>query len=239
MKKINLLTQEKINQNILLFKNGLTSMKDEGRKPWARYASFDYCFNYFQGFKEKREIANKDNIQNSCLHLAFYLASWGMLRGSSFLLQKSIKFYEPLVRYISRKHEDFWDIDVNNYSKNNNLEKLTCCSDEIKKILSYDSKRRHRVSDTLVTKIMLGVFGNVPAFDQYFKIASGLNTFNKSSLLAISHFYEHANYAEIISREAKKTKTYEYQDSVSGKRSYTKAKIIDMIFFIEGYKRRR
>jgi hypothetical protein len=40
-------------------------------------------------------------LQLSCLHLSFYLASWGMFRGSSFLLEKSAKFFEPLVRTIS------------------------------------------------------------------------------------------------------------------------------------------
>ena len=50
----------------------------EGRKPDARYASFDYCFNYFQSFREAGEsaaLAKPANIQLSCLHLGFYLAS--------------------------------------------------------------------------------------------------------------------------------------------------------------------
>jgi hypothetical protein len=54
--------------------------------PDARYASFDYCFNYFRSFREQdrtADIAAPQNLQMSCLQLGFYLASWGMLRGSS------------------------------------------------------------------------------------------------------------------------------------------------------------
>jgi hypothetical protein len=65
-----------------------------GRGPDERYTSFDYCFNYFQVFREQdrvKEIAALESMQLSCLHLGFYLASWGMFRGSSTLLLKSLK----------------------------------------------------------------------------------------------------------------------------------------------------
>lgn len=232
MREINLLDKKRIEDNLNCFKDGPNSGRDDGRRPWARYASFDYCFNYFQGFRNKKELISTKNIQNSCLHLAFYLASWGMLRGSSFLLQKSIKFYEPLIKYIIGKDNVFWKIDVPVYSEIN-IEKLIKCSKDIKKILSNNGK--YKVSDTLITKIMLGVFGNVPAFDGYFKSGSKLNSFNGRSLKEINAFYN--KNIEIISREADRIKTFEYHDGAKRKRSYTKAKIIDMIFFIEGYKK--
>lgn len=226
------INKQLIKNNLVDFERGLGDSKDDGRKPYARYASFDYCFNYFQGFKSKKAIANKDNIQNSCLHIAFYLASWGMLRGSSFLLQKSIKFYEPLIKYLSSKDDDFWKIDVPNYDKNSNIEKLLECKDFIKNILGENGK--YNVSDTLITKIMLGVFGCVPAFDEYFKKGSGLKIFNKTSLLFINDFYK--KNKELIFKEARRVKTFNYNTNIKSKRSYTKAKIVDMIFFIQGYK---
>jgi len=60
------------------------------------YASFDYYYNYFLKTKD----LNVD-IEKSCLSLGFYLASWRILSGSSFLLQKSVKFLQPTVKYIS------------------------------------------------------------------------------------------------------------------------------------------
>ena len=44
--------------------------KNRGKKPDERYASFDFCYNYFYSFyKEKRlpELANNENLQTSCL----------------------------------------------------------------------------------------------------------------------------------------------------------------------------
>ena len=81
-----------IEENISLYLNGFH--KNLGRQPEERYSSFDYCYNYFQEFYEKQkiiELANSDNLQISCLQIGFYLSSWGMYRGSSFLLQKSLK----------------------------------------------------------------------------------------------------------------------------------------------------
>ena len=89
-------SEELINKLVTSF------LKD--REPSDRYTSFDYCYNYFQDFKSDNklsEIAVPGNLQVSCLHLGFYLASWGMLRGSSYLLQRSIKYYESLIKEIS------------------------------------------------------------------------------------------------------------------------------------------
>ena len=71
-----------IQKNIESFIDG--ERKSKGRKPTERYASFDYCFNYFQSYKEagnQSALIDLANIQTSCLQLAFYLASWGMFRG--------------------------------------------------------------------------------------------------------------------------------------------------------------
>ncbi len=51
-----------------------------GREPTGRYASFDYCFNYFQSFRTRPgELVSPANLEQSCLQLGFYLASWGII----------------------------------------------------------------------------------------------------------------------------------------------------------------
>lgn len=233
MPRINPLDIKTIEDNLREFKNGKRETKVEGRKPWARYASFDYCFNYFQSFDDKKALADNGNMEHSCLQLAFYLASWGMLRGSTFLLQKSIRFYQELVIYISEVDADFWQIDVPNYHTGGNIAKLLRCGKDIKLILS-NKTGRDKVSDILITKIMLGVFGSVPAFDRYFMLGSGLGTFNETSLRQISHFYKEVDHSEILNQQANDTKTYDFDTGEESDRLYTKAKLIDMIFFIEG-----
>ena len=80
--------------------------------PDDRYTSFDYCYNYFKTTKDLTI-----DIEKSCLTLGFYLASWGMFRGSSFLLQKSAKHFQTTIEYISTLDKSVWDIDVDNYDK--------------------------------------------------------------------------------------------------------------------------
>jgi len=147
------------------------------------------------------------------------------------LLQKSVKIFEPLIKYITSDECDVWDIDVDEYT-DENINKLIECGKKIEEKL--DVHETKKATDTLVTKIMLGVFGNIPAFDSYFRNGSKLGAFNKYSLEEISRFYD--KHSKTISDKAIKIKTFEYHSGKASNRSYTKAKIIDMIFFIEGYK---
>lgn len=230
---MNNLTNEKILKNLKFFKNDC--------KPLERYASFDYCFNYFQRVKDKDDKSElTENMQHSCLQLGFYLASWGMYRGSTFLLQKSAKVFKDLIEYIASPECDVWYIDVHDYSDSENISKLIACEERIReKLGKHDIEKAdgtilkdREATLTLTTKIMLGVFGNVPAFDNYFRSGSKLGTFNELSLNKIKKFFD--DHQKTISNEVKKTKTLEYNSGVKGDRNYTKAKIIDMIFFAEG-----
>lgn len=215
-------------------------MDDRGHD--KRYASFDYCFNYFQQFKDKDDKSELvENMQHSCLQLGFYLASWGMYRGSTFLLQKSAKVFEDIIKYIASPECNVWDIDVHNYSAGENISKLTTCEEKIREKLGKhdlvksngDILKNREATLTLTTKIMLGVFGNVPAFDSYFKVASGLDIFDKNSLKEIEKFYNKKKKLLIISK-ASKIKTFDYCDHKKTVRPYTKAKIVDMVFFQKG-----
>lgn len=202
----------------------------QGIKPLERYASFDYCFNYFQSFREQKrhsELANSKHIQESCLQLGFYLASWGMLRGSTFLFSKSVKVYEPLINAIANADSTLWDIDANCYTLTNIRLIL-----DFRKTISQTLDYENGPSDILVTKIMLGVFGNVPAFDSYFKRGFGVSTFGRQALEKVADFYE-MNEALI---EKNRIPTLDFVTGQSTHRLYTRSKLIDMIFFIEGGK---
>ncbi len=216
-----------IKENLKKFIDG--EGKNKGRKPSERYASFDYCFNYFQSFRDNKNIKalkNVDNIQTSCVQLAFYLASWGMFRGSSFLLERSSKFFEPLIETIVNCNPRVWDIDVNNYDDINDRQLLLLCKKEIIQALGTNNNP----TDTLITKIMLGVFGNVPAFDSYFKKGFKIKRFDDESLKTIYSFYK-LNQLDIDSFDVP---TIDFLSGQPSKNVYTKAKIIDMIGFIEG-----
>jgi hypothetical protein len=200
--------------------------------PTDRYSSFDYCYQYFLGQTSSQLL---QDTQKSCLMLGFYLASWGMLRGSSFLLEKSVKHYEPLINYIASLNKSIWSIDVDTYT-DSNISTICNIYKDIKNLI-IENNNAHLI---LVTKILLGVFGFIPAYDQYFgKTFRGLfsgdcgfRSVNKNSLKYISDFYQH---------NKKEIDTFSNQifviDFSTGKQTninYPKAKIIDMYGFTKG-----
>jgi hypothetical protein len=196
------------------------------RTPNGRYASFDYCFNYFQSFHEQNRVArlaDSENMELSCLHLGFYLASWGMYRGSTKLLQHSVKHLAPVIQFIARAPIELWTIDCNCYS-DVVIEQLMKTRKAM--LLEIDSD----MSDILVTKIMLGVFGNVPAFDANFKRGFSSTRFGPKALRKIGTFYK-ANEQSI---ERKRVMTLDFGSGDVTSRAYTRAKVIDMLFFYRG-----
>jgi len=135
------------------------------RDPRSRYASFDYCFNYFQKYREQDrlgDLLDGEALQLSCLHLGFYLASWGMLRGSTELLQRSVRTFVPVVEALVKAPPHLWMTDVDGYT-----------DETIAELLKYKvtlGKALHGgASDILITKVMLGTMGCVPAFDNNFR----------------------------------------------------------------------
>ncbi len=202
-------------------------------KPTDSNASFDYCYNYFYSYKDNpEELANEKNLHMSCLQLGFFLASWGMFRSRAPLRKKSVKCYAKLITKISQMPKELWAIDVDNYT-DENIELLWMYGDKIKKVLIEAGVNN---SDTLVTKIMLGVFANVPAYDKFFREFLGkkkyCKTFGKKSLHKIKEFYD--QHKEKIDCHNQEIRTYRFQDSGKTDVRYTRAKIIDMCGFVAG-----
>ena len=198
------------------------------RDPSQRYASYDYCYNYFRSFADSDqtiELASGENKQNSCIQLGFYLASWGMYRGSSQLLQKSAKELEKVIKIIASTDPALFKIDVHNYDKKI-IRQILDLKDRLQNAFT------HPATTTLLTKTMLGVFGCIPAFDSYFVRGSGLRTVNEKNLLQIKDFY--LKNQDLIERERNTQFTLNFDTGSSTKHLYTRAKMIDMIFFIAG-----
>lgn len=198
----------------------------KARDPASRYASFDYCFNYYQEHREQErlgELHQGGALQLSCLHLGFYLASWGMLRGSSDLLKRSVRYLIPLVKVIATSPPEIWETDANLYGDGT-------CSAIFEASSRIRSALPNGASDILVTKIMLGTFGSVPAFDTYFKKGFGVSKFGPKALKKISEFYR--EHADVIERY--RVHTLDFVSGRPTKRRYTRAKVIDMAFFTAG-----
>ena len=206
------------------------------RKQDARYTSFDYCFNYFQSHRERGDVARlaaPGSMQASCLQLGFYLASWGMFRGSGLLIGRSARQFAPVVDLIAEAPPGVWEIDAHCYS-DEVCSQLVNLGELIRRALRDPARQSRYPSRTLATKVMLGVFGNVPAFDTYVRDGLrqelGVSRFGAGALREIGRFYR--DNAAVIDR--RREPTLDFDTGNTTHRVYSRAKIIDMIFYVEG-----
>ena len=202
-----------------------TLKKDEN----GRYRSWEHCYSNFINARDNKN-AEWDYLS---LQVAFYLASWGMYRGSSFLLQKDYKTHIPVVKELLKEEYDpLAGIDCVELKREENqrlLENINAFLDEYYSNIRDEVKNirmRNQLSSTLITKILMGTLGCVPAYDRYFisgikkqKVASG--NYNMKSIIQLVDFYE-SNIVELenIRKDMK----------VNGM-AYPQMKIIDMAFW--------
>ncbi|TKC62488.1 hypothetical protein FBD94_09745 [Pedobacter hiemivivus] len=194
-----------------------------------RYLSWDHC---------QDAIVSNESISYKTLHLAFYLASWGMYRGSSGLLQKNFEIHRgPVEIYHSGKYDTLKCSDcleITEASLLNILGLKQEIADHYQRIYfkkGADTLKPISATDTLMSKIILGLFGCVPAYDEY--LIKGLQVvgiqkrkFNIEGLKEILNFYNE-NLHEIES----------CRNLIQKKRAkhYPAMKIIDMYFWQLGY----
>lgn len=207
---------------------------DELKKdPNARYRSWEHCYSNFYHARGKADV----DMDYLSLQLAFYLASWGMYRGSSFLLQKDYKIHIPVIKeLLKEKYDPLMGIKCSDFKKKSNQKLLEEINDFISEY--YDTVRKsvksqeikNEVSYTLITKILMGTLGCVPAYDRYFiagiknrKVATGI--YNIKSVLQLVDFYE--KNADRLDQVQKNMAVFDLP--------YPQMKIIDMGFWQIGY----
>ena len=179
---------------------------------------------------------NKDNAIREllALHLVGYLASWGMYRGSSFLLKdKDYLVHRPIVELLLKPEwEELWHPSAKWLAQIDNARRVVELSAEIDALYRQITGREKEITDTLVTKILLGTLGCSPAYDDNFKKAArslkcGVGVFNEESLSALGRFYEeHADAFEPLRVSCGR-------DGIE----YPSMKVLDMCFFAAGEKK--
>lgn len=194
-----------------------------------RYKSWDNCFEAFSVPKQ---------TENQVLELAFYLASWGMYRGSGGLLQKNHLIHKGAVNIVFSNTNQKLKCNKTIEVKKENIQAILSVKVELAQHYSgiefakeADRPKPISPTDTLLSKIMLGTLGCVPAYDRYF--IDGLKEmkmqhtgFNESSLNELFNFIGN-NKNEI--RQAQNIILSKTQ------RHYPLMKILDMFFWQIGY----
>ena len=167
----------------------------------GRSRSWEHCYRVF---RDARTDPSPDYDYLS-LHLAFYLASWGMYRGSSFLLQKDYKVLLPVVEEVLKPEYDcLFGVacaDLREPEVQVRFTKLyDCIADYFNPIREEIAGRAVTtpVSPVLITKILMGTLGCVPAYDRFFQdgVATHKVTtqeYSLKSVLRLVDFYEEHN----------------------------------------------
>ncbi|MGA2915054.1 MAG: hypothetical protein ABSE89_03415 [Sedimentisphaerales bacterium] len=139
--------------------------------------SWDYCYLFFQKYRQLPSQERDSKMELACLHLGFFLASWGMFRGRAFLRSKTYTVYKPVITAImDMKFNCLWNIIDKQWLADNEVVKdiiklIPCLKTAICNAFTNNINGQQgipKVSDTLVTKIMLGTIGCSPAYDRYF-----------------------------------------------------------------------
>ena len=87
--------------------------------PHHRYRSWEHCYQFFRSRTREALVAEKDA---AALQLGFYLASWGMYRGSSFLLQRAYTVHRGVVeRLASSEFSELWEREVGSEASDTRL----------------------------------------------------------------------------------------------------------------------
>ena len=199
------------------------SMKDD---PHHRYLSWEYCH---EAFRLNRRPQIDATIDYLCLHLAWYLASWGMLR-NSFLMQKDYKIHADVVRLIYQPEwDDLWDLSPEKLSQEYYADRIMKLSESITE--AYVASGAGIPTETLLTKILLGTVGCVPAYDRYFKKAladtgAAPQVFSAKSIRTLGNLY--LDYEDEFEKLRK---------HCGSRIEYPAAKILDMCFFEYGFQR--
>jgi hypothetical protein len=195
---------------------------------YHRYTSWENCYNAFSNGNDRELLA---------LNLAFYLASWGMYRGSSGLLQKSHKIHcdavDIILKYknlrcgvgheISLQKSDELGsliLDLKHYYSS-----ISFIKDNITKNISP--------SDTLISKVILGTLGCLPACDRYF--IAGVNNLDLN-FSRMTH-NQLRNLLCFLEQEpiSKQIESCQLLISEQRKMYYPIMKIVDMYFWQTGF----
>ena len=194
-----------------------------------RYRSWDHCFLAFSN--------NRQNLDVLALHLGFYLASWGMYRGSGGLLQKNHLVHEGAVKILlSDQFKTLkcnYQREVDEKSIQSILKLKKTLSDHYKGIHFTKKDKQQPISDTdtLLSKILLGTFACVPAYDRYLIAGIKIQGFKSCS------FDEFSLHEIIQFIEVNKQQINYCQKTISDKMGlhYPVMKIVDMYFWQTGF----
>jgi hypothetical protein len=197
-----------------------------------RYRSWEHCYRYFRNLPADRATVDR---HQAAIQLAFFLASWGMYRGSSFLLQYAYTAHLGVIdALLAPRFEELWR---NEFGPTQSGIKLASSVMEAANAIREAYRpfappsEDRQASDTLVTKVLLATFGCLPACDQFF-IKGFKRCGQKYSCLNVAFIGRLLKFSAAHIAEFKAEQ--EIVEKTGGMR-YPLMKLVDMYFWQIGY----
>ncbi len=199
-----------------------------------RYRSWEYCYGYFHQSTPAEIAGDRDR---AALQLGFYLASWGMYRGSSFLLQHAYTVHRGVVEQLTApRFSVLWEQEFGAGETDQKLVPIILeAIDAIREAYRPFPRlaKSRQPTDTLVTKIILGTLGCLPACDRFF--VDGFKT------AGLSYSSLNRKFVECVLRFCGENRRefreeQERIERIGGVR-YPLMKLVDMYFWQIGFER--
>jgi hypothetical protein len=203
--------------------------------PHHRYRSWEHCFRFFRDRERIRRDGSK-GLDGAALHIGFFLASWGMYRGSTLLLQRDCKIHtEPMRKILDPEYDSLLDVNFSDQLETaKKSAKVIGLAEDLRTTYGrFADEGDKSVTDTLVTKILLGTLGCSPAFDT--NVVSGLRkkgiSYSKLSQEKLQSIWD------VYARNADKFRRVHLQLDEED-HLYTPMKLVDMYFWMVGRPRK-
>jgi hypothetical protein len=185
--------------------------KDIAKEARSSAHQWEHCFKYFSGKPKDHDLG--------CLHLGFYLASWGMYRGSAEIHKFDYLVHEPIVNEVLlSKYDLLRGASLENLS--DHLDLVWTLAEKIRTL--YPSTIT--VTDTLLTKILMGTLGCTPAYDRYFRAGASKD--------GISQTFSKKGFDSLLQRCRERSDGFQSaQKQIPG---YPVMRLVDMYYFALG-----
>jgi hypothetical protein len=234
--------------NISSVRDGLQETRDF---KYHRGKSWEFCYSFFRGYETFRD--DDGLVDQAALHLGFYLASWGMFRGSSFLLQADYKYFRPIIEVLLKDEydtlwkADVWTEDQAKEQQEKNLTLVFKLKTALRDVMEKEkgsiykepsNKRPWNITETQVTKIIMGTMGCVPAYDQFFKKGIILFSDGKNLELELDGFHPESfkNLLNLSTGDDTLSDIYKVQMPIGTTGFiYPPMKLLDLYFWLRGY----
>ncbi|WP_019581779.1 hypothetical protein [Pseudomonas mandelii] len=139
---------------------------------YPRLKAWEFLYEYI--WDERRscwgDLIADDQLETTALHIGFYLANWGMFRGSSGLLQNSnLDLMKALATLLFEgQGPELFELKMADFAPS--APKLAYNQALLDSVFESMESLASNVSwtDTLKTKILMGIWGEFPALDRFY-----------------------------------------------------------------------